>query len=361
MCARCRETNWTQLEADWSAWWDGRLDRPLIWIEWFDGPEAGPWDLDLFLPNEPDLSAEAILEKVQTRLARLQWAGDAVPRWWPNLGAGVLAAWLGARLVARPETVWFAPPGPESTQGPPEQIRFQADPGEFWWQLTGELTRKAARRLAGQMAVGYTDLGGNLDILASFRTTEQLLLDLVDHPEQIDRLVSQVTQYWLDRYQRLTEWILPAGTGTTPWAPIWSPQTTYMLQSDFAYMISPEMFDRFVLPDLEACCRAIDHPFYHLDGVGQLVHLDSILEIDSLRGVQWVSGDGKAPPATWFDVQGRILQAGKRIQTWATRAEAIDLIRNVGPKGLVIQIVDCHSRADASEFLEAVARLVSRT
>ncbi len=46
-----------------------------------------------------------------------------------------------------------------------------------------------------------------------------------------------------------------------------------MLQCDFAYMISPQMFERFVLPDLTACCEALEHGFYHLDGKGQIRHL----------------------------------------------------------------------------------------
>ena len=44
----------------------------------------------------------------------------------------------------------------------------------------------------------------------------------------------------------------PICRGTDTWAPIWAPDRTYMLQSDFAYMISPSMFERFVVPDLVA-------------------------------------------------------------------------------------------------------------
>jgi hypothetical protein len=33
--------------------------------------------------------------------------------------------------------------------------------------------------------------------------------------------------------------------------------------------------------------------FYHLDGIGQLHHLDLVLSIAELDGVQWVPGDGK--------------------------------------------------------------------
>jgi hypothetical protein len=55
-------------------------------------------------------------------------------------------------------------------------------------------------------------------------------------------------------------------------------------------MISPQMFERFVLPDLLACCEFLDYAFYHLDGKGQLPHLNMLLALERLRGIQWVPG-----------------------------------------------------------------------
>jgi hypothetical protein len=43
-------------------------------------------------------------------------------------------------------------------------------------------------RFQGVVQIGMPDLGGNLDILASFRPNEKLLLDLVDEPEEVKRL-----------------------------------------------------------------------------------------------------------------------------------------------------------------------------
>ena len=69
-----------------------------------------------------------------------------------------------------------------------------------------------------------------------------------------------------------------------------------MLQSDFSYMISPRMFERLILPDLTACCEALEYAFYHLDGKGEIKHLDMLLSIERLRGIQWIPGDGAPPP-----------------------------------------------------------------
>ena len=49
------------------------------------------------------------------------------------------------------------------------------------------------------------------------------------------------------------------------------------------------MSERFILPELQACCRRIPNAFYHLDGVGELPHLttwindERIAELDTSK------------------------------------------------------------------------------
>jgi 5-methyltetrahydrofolate--homocysteine methyltransferase len=81
-------------------------------------------------------------------------------------------------------------------------------------------------------------------------------------------------------------------------------------------MIGPDMFDEFVKPELEACCRKLTNAFYHLDGPGQLPHLDSLLQIEELAGVQWVPGAGQPDVTHWPEVYRKIHEAGKLIQLW---------------------------------------------
>ena len=125
--------------------------------------------------------------------------------------------------------------------------------------------------------------------------------------------------------------------GYTAWAPIFSEEPYYMLQCDFCYMIGPDMFDEFVKPELAATCKRLDNAFYHLDGPGQLPHLDSLLEIDELAGVQWVHGDGQRDGSQWPEVYRKIRQAGKRMQLLDDMPRVIDAVcKQVGgPKGMI--------------------------
>ena len=108
-----------------------------------------------------------------------------------------------------------------------------------------------------------------------------------------------------------------------------------MLQSDFSYMISPRMFERLILPDLTACCDALAYPFYHLDGKGQVKHLDMLLSIERLAGIQWIPGDGAPPPEEWLPLLKRIRDGGKLCQLFVSPEGALKIARELGGKGFV--------------------------
>jgi 5-methyltetrahydrofolate--homocysteine methyltransferase len=343
------EHNWEQHEQNWRAWWAGELDRPLAIIEnpiRFRPPEELA---RAFLLEKP---VDEVLDHYQSRLERTQYHGDAWPKWFPFFGAGIVAGFLGAQVHCTPEmeTVWFEP----ATVGDATELQPTFDPENVWWQRVKQLTQAAGDRWGQRVSVAHTDLGGNLDILASLRTTEKLLFDLYDEPGEVARLSAQLTRLWLDYYDRLYAIIQTNGRGTTPWAPIWSPGRCYMLQSDFAYMISPEMFERFVLPDLVACCDRLDHAFYHLDGKGQIGHLDMLLSLENLHGIQWIPGDGQPPPEAWLPLLQRIREAGKLCQLFATAAGARTIVDALGGQGFAFYILEPMSGRDAEDFWQVV-------
>jgi 5-methyltetrahydrofolate--homocysteine methyltransferase len=113
-----------------------------------------------------------------------------------------------------------------------------------------------------------------------------------------------------------------------------------MHQPDFSYMISPKMFERFVMPDLDAVFSAMDHAFYHLDGKGQIPHLDMLLSIENLCGIQWIPGGGQPPPEKWMDLLKRIRDAGKFCQVYVSAKGARSIVRELGGKGFVLYVVN---------------------
>jgi 5-methyltetrahydrofolate--homocysteine methyltransferase len=130
-----------------------------------------------------------------------------------------------------------------------------------------------------------------------------------------------------------------------------------MLQSDFAYMISPRMFERFVMPDIAACCEVLDHAFYHLDGKGQIPHLDMLLSLERLRGIQWIPGDGQPPAESWLPVLRRIRDAGKLCQLYVSPEGARIITRELGGRGFAFYIDQPMSQTEAEDYLQEIERL----
>lgn len=296
-----------------------------------------------------DTPIDQLLDNRQRLLEATHWLGDAFPKWWPNFGPGTMAAFLGSRVSWSPDTTWFWPL--EGIQSLAE-IQPRYDPNNAWWLRVREITRRAVERWGDQVLVGISDIGGNLDILAGLRSSAQLLLDLTDDPEQVDRLAAEITALWIRYYNELESITHGAGRGSACWGPVWSPGRGYMLQCDFSYMISPRMFKRFVLPDLIACCDALDYGFYHLDGKGEIPHLEHLLSISRLRGIQWQPGDGQAMAEGWLPLIQRIRAGGKLCQVYVTRQGALTIKRELGGKGFLIHIVnDPMTVEEAEAFL----------
>ena len=312
-------THWQKVQEDYRKWWAGDLDRPLVHLT-LKGrnpgraePEIPSFEFASFydLSVPPEVIADRWLYDLECR----EFLGDAFPMVCPNFGPGVIAAFLGLELHNGNDTVWFHQPNAVELA----DIQFTFDPDNVWFRWVCDIYRAAADRFEGQVHLGMTDLGGNLDILASFRPSQSLLLDLYDMPELVAEKTWQAHQMWWRYFEELNRIIQTAHPGYTAWTPLYSETPYYILQSDFSFMIGGEMFERFAKPELEATCRKLANPFFHLDGPGMLTHLDSLLEISKLKGVQWVPGAGQAGITKWPDVYRKIRQAGKRIQFFTTQ------------------------------------------
>ena len=207
VCLHFTESDWERIERDYMAWWEHELPRPLVYLGG-EEPNAGetPPELESFVTNYPwELPAEEIIARISATMGTLRYYGDAYPRWFVNMGPGILAGFLGAQVHSVPNTVWFSP----AREGKAEDMHLSYQPYNRWWSRAQDLTRAAVAAWGPQVQVSHTDLGGNLDVLASLRTTEGLLLDLYDAPEEVARLAREITALWLDYYDRLDAIICP--------------------------------------------------------------------------------------------------------------------------------------------------------
>ncbi len=345
--------DWKQAQQRFRLWWAGEeTDRPLLQVtaprldreplEWSD------WE---FAKNPHD--PEPLIERFARCCEGIYFGGEAFPNLWPNLGPGIVGAHLGAQARFRTDTVWFETPRPWEEIGD-----LTLDEENFWWERTKRITQAAVEQCDDRYFVALTDLGLGLDILASLRGTLNLCRDLHDHPARVDWARTRIRETWHRCYEELQAIIETRLTGSSTALALWCPGHWYLLHCDFSAMISPQMFERFVAPDLQEDCRRLGHAIYHLDSPRQIPHLDILLEIEELDGIQWVPGAGQ--PGTdsrqWMPLYRRIQAKGKRLVLCGVRPEnALAIVGALHPKGLLLTTA-CRSPEEAQALVAEVSQ-----
>lgn len=295
-------------------WWQGKLDRSLV-RGVVEQVYPKPYDAPAPILNQSNChdfswTPEQIIDALDSDLSTKEFIGDGYPVVdFACYGPGVLAAFCGAKLDNSSGRVWFFPPveDPELSQ-----VHVKYDPNNVWSRRIKDIYRAGLERWNGSVIMGFPDLGGVMDVVASMVGTENLLYAIVDEPEEVERLVKETQAAWYEAYNDFAEVLKPQGA-YTDWNGLLSRDPAYVIQCDFCYMISPKMFSRFVLPTLQEDARRLTNTIYHLDGIGELPHLDQILAIPELNAVQWVYGTGQPGPYAWVDVYQKIINAGKQI------------------------------------------------
>jgi 5-methyltetrahydrofolate--homocysteine methyltransferase len=256
---------------------------------------------------------------------------------------------LGSQPDFRQKTVWYAPIHSDITLAPEPVF----DPTNAYWQLTCEMASRAKREFLGKSLIACCDLIENLDVLAALRGTTELLMDLIDHPQDVHRLQKAILTAYFACYDQLSGIIRDDDNGTCFMAfNIWGPGRVAKVQCDISAMLSPDMYAVFILPYLREQCQRIDYTLYHLDGPQAICHLDHLLSINELDAIQWTPGAGNngSGDPMWYPLYERILRAGKSLHLGIGNPHLIEaLFHEFGPDGILVQ-----TRANSKDEAEAL-------
>jgi hypothetical protein len=311
------------------AFWKNEIEEyPLMWITAPDTNGTVPKLSDSSDINEKWTNVDLAIAHAENDLARTYFAGDALPVFNPWFGPDQFAAWLGCEMELRVAqlTSWVKPFVADWSK----YQQFKIDSSNKWWRLYLEIVKASVEAGRHKWVTAYPDLHCGIDGLAAIRGPENLLMDMLTEPEMLIAPMQEMTRLFKYVFDRVSESILPAGQGTSNWTMGWSDRRFMCIgHNDVTCMVSQELFDKFCKEDTRKCIEYTDLSIYHLDGPGQIRHLDRLLEIPKLNCIQWIQGAGSPPPSQWLDLLCRIQAAGKSVQVYYGHGDNANLHKEI--------------------------------
>lgn len=345
------KNDWEKAQQKFKEYWARENhDRPLISIT---APREGYKKIEPKAPERLEdrwMDIEYVIKRGRENMAATFYGAEAFPMLWPNLGPDIFGATFGCDIVFEEGTSYAKP---IIANWDNQKLVF--DPQNKWWKKMVQMTEAIVADARGDYFVGITDLHPGADGLVSLRGPENLCLDLYDNMELIKKALFEllpVFQKQLDTLYNITTNNLP---GSSNWMGIWHPEKWYVTSSDFICMISEELFEEFVIPELiEEINWLNQKTIFHLDGPGALKHLDRLLEIPNLSGIQWVYGAGQPTAAHWIPVLKKIQNAGKLIQVEVIPEDLDILLEELNPEGVMYCCRPRNTEEEAKAIIKKV-------
>jgi len=342
----------------YEAWWDGQiLDRPLVSMS-FARPRAEQ------LPRPPAkthptlrdrwLDTEYLVENTRVRMANTCFFADTLPVVFPNLGPEVFSAFYGCPLEFSESTSWSVPVlenwEPESV----DALRLDAE--SFYFRKLVEMTDALLDIGRGKFIVGYTDIHPGGDAIAAFRDPQQLCIDMIEHPAEVQALLERVTDDFIGLFDFFYEKLSAAGMPSSSWLPATCRGRYHIPSNDFSCMISDAMFAEVFLPELARECRHMDRCIYHLDGPRALRFLDPLLDLPQIHAIQWVAGANYDYWADWIEVYRHIQERGKAFCLSVPLDDLEKLFQALRPEGTWVTVSGVRDQETAEEALKTISR-----
>lgn len=301
-----------------------------------------------------------IADNARYNLSGGNFIADNLPIADVDIGPGSLALYLGSEPGFTKDSVWFHPCITDPEKHPP--LLF--NPENKWCKIHEETLKEAVKVSGGNYFAGCQDLVENIDVLASLRGVQALLMDIVDRPEWVKEKVFEINKVFFKAYERIYNIIkLEDGSACFSAFGLWGEGKTAKVQCDASVMISTESFNEIVLPGLKEQCEWLDYSMYHLDGSREIRHLDSLLSIEALDAIEWTPEPNvpRSADKYWQGMYRRILKAGKSIQLVnVDKNELIPLLDDIGTKGIYVKVYNVNTIEEAEKLLKDIEKIRSK-
>ncbi|PNT91073.1 hypothetical protein [Clostridium thermosuccinogenes] len=349
--------NWSKSKERLRAFWNREiLDRCCIWVT---APKDNASYKYYELPEKPEdkikywTDGEMVLERYKNIFENTYYAGDAFPILINDLGAAGHAGYFKNARFRFENTVWFFPIIHDWDE---DELIF--DENSFLYRKTIDLTRYYVSEAKGDFIVSMPDNCGNADALAHLRGSENLLMDMLLEPERVKAALEKIQAAWLRTNEEVYRIVCDNNDGgcSVGWLGTWAPGRHGQLQCDMSVMLSPEMFDQYIMDELRTQSSWMDYCLYHLDGVEQTRHLDKLLSVAGIHAIQWTNVAGQPRATEYLDVLRKIQAAGKGLIIHVEPHEVKVMLENLSSRGLYL-LTWAETQRDADDLVRMAEKM----
>jgi hypothetical protein len=263
--------------------------------------------------------------------------GDFVFSAAPFLGLPWIDASLGCEVVADHNSGSTRSTPPEDFAANPVIPTFSEN--NPWVAKMLEFIPALQARSAGRYPVGVTLMRGISDLLSALYGAESFVLRMFDEPEEIRRVVSELTAYWIAFGSSLLSHLplFHGGTGAFFYS-LWCPGRTIWLQEDAIALLSPALYERFILPADLGIAHCFENAMIHLHPT-RFIPSHQLVSTNLAAIELHIDHDG--PRAETLEPDYRTILGSKPLLIWGDLTEAdLDFIFSRLPcHGLAVNVV----------------------
>ena len=292
---------------------------------------------------------EYILDRSIKKFSDTFYGGEALPCIFPNLGTGGHAAYFDADYKFAKDTVWFFP---RIKDWGKDKMKF--NPNHMLLDTQRKNISYLSKAGKDKFFVSMPDNTGSFDALAHLRSSDMLLLDMIEKPEAVRQAVRKLIDALKitgDEFYGIIKDNNDGGS-THGWMHLWCEGRVAQINCDLSVMISPQMFEEFVLPELDETSKWVDKAVYHLDGQEQIRHLDMILSVKGIDMIQWTPVAGQPKTSEFLPVLKKIQMAGKGLVLLPEAGEVEKILNGLSSKGLHLVVNGVKTVDEAKELVK---------
>ncbi len=344
--------DWAEARERLCCWWAGdKTDRVVALVK---SPRSGVMRRRTRddLPDKYTNPA-VVFHNVDVSLESTFYGGEAIPGHWVYLGPVPLGGYLGCEMHFEANTVWQSRLYDSwDGIGP---LKF--DPSNRWYRLLCDLTRASLKRAHGDYFVSGQGFGCVSDVIANMWGSESTLMAMIENRDAVRSVIQELVDISKGLYDEVHAITSPHQDGSFDWLYLWAPGRLWTLQSDLCCMVSPRVFKDLILDELRQEAEHADFALYHLDGPGAIKHLDALLGIEALDGIQWVPGAGVSQdPLDWIDLFHRVQAAGKKLLIYCPSERIRPLLERISKRNVCLGI-NCPDQSAAERVLSELDRI----